>query len=220
MRNISLLIGALVLLVTAGFGQPPEPSSNTGQASIKGCLGGSDGNYTVAQDGTNQILRITASTVDLKPDLGRHVEVIGHEAYVAGGSDHSVMVTALKVISEHCATATARAGAGSIGTAAAAGNTPTATTGASVAGATPTATPGTTPVPPPLAAGTPPPIGCTTCTSTPVQVSPPRAMVPGQTGPVQMPEEGSKIEMVIGGAVLTLALMMIWSKRSWHQGPG
>ena len=46
MKNMFLLIVVPVLPVTLGFGQAPTLSSNTDEASIKGCLGGSDGNYT------------------------------------------------------------------------------------------------------------------------------------------------------------------------------
>jgi hypothetical protein len=119
MRNAFLRIVVPVLLVTLGFGQTPAPSSNTEQASIKGCLGGSDGNYTVAEDGTTQSFKITSSTVDLKPHLGHDVEVIAQKATVAtssGSSESSVVVTGLNMISEHCATATASAPAATIST--------------------------------------------------------------------------------------------------------
>jgi hypothetical protein len=221
MKNIFLLVGALVLLVTVGFGQTPAPSSNTGQATIKGCLGGSDGDYTVAQDGTNRIFKITTSTVDLNPHLGRHVEVIGQEAYVAAGSgfsDNSVVVTALNVISEHCATATARARSTSVGTSVASGIAPAA----AAARASPTTIPATTPAnSPPAAATQPASIGCANCSSPPT----PRGVIltPGAratSSPVQMPEETSKIEAAIASAALTLALIIIWRKRNWHQGRG
>ena len=119
MKNAFLRIIVPVLLVTLGFGQTPAPSSNTEQASIKGCLGGSDGNYTVAEDGTTQSFKITSSTVDLKPHLGHDVEVIAQKATVAtssGSSESSVVVTGLNMISEHCATATASAPTATIST--------------------------------------------------------------------------------------------------------
>jgi hypothetical protein len=109
MKNMFLLIVVPVLLVTLGFGQAYTPSSNTDQASIKGCIGGSDGNYTIAEDGTTQTFTITSSTVDLKAHVGHDVEVIGQKANAdtSSGSSDSVVVTGVNMISEHCATVSA-----------------------------------------------------------------------------------------------------------------
>jgi hypothetical protein len=143
MKNAFLRIVVPVLLVTLGFGQNPAPSSNTEQASIKGCLGGSDGNYTVAEDGTTQSFKITSSTVDLKPHLGHDVEVIAQKATVAtssGSSESSVVVTGLNMISEHCATATASAPAATISTTPAVNDTAVTATAGTPAAADPTPT--------------------------------------------------------------------------------
>jgi hypothetical protein len=143
MKNAFLRIVVPVLLVTLGFGQTPAPSSNTEQASIKGCLGGSDGNYTVAEDGTTQSFKITSSTVDLKPHLGHDVEVIAQKATVAtssGSSESSVVVTGLNMISEHCATATASAPAATISTTPAVSDTAVTATAGTPAAADPTPT--------------------------------------------------------------------------------
>ena len=51
MKPVCLLIAVSALLVTLGFAQTPEAGSNTDPANVKGCLGGSDGNYTVMEDG-------------------------------------------------------------------------------------------------------------------------------------------------------------------------
>ena len=109
MKNMFLLIVVPVLLVTLGFGQAYTPSSNTDQASIKGCIGGSDGNYTIAEDGTTQTFTITSGTVDLKAHVGHDVEVIGQKANAdtSSGSSDSVVVTGVNMISEHCATVSA-----------------------------------------------------------------------------------------------------------------
>jgi hypothetical protein len=109
MKNMFLLIVVPVLLVTLGFGQAYTPSSNTDQASIKGCIGGSEGNYTIAEDGTTQTFTITSSTVDLKAHVGHDVEVIGQKANAdtSSGSSDSVVVTGVNMISEHCATVSA-----------------------------------------------------------------------------------------------------------------
>jgi len=140
MNKKVLLIVAPVLLVALGFGQTPVLSGNTDQASVKGCLGGSDGNYTLAEDGTAQIFKITASTVDLKAHLGHDVELSGQKANVAtssGSSNNGVIVTGLNMISDHCATSTAS-------TPAAADTTPTTTASTSAAADTTPPTTATT----------------------------------------------------------------------------
>jgi len=160
MKNIFLLIVVPLLLVTLGFGQTPTPGSNTDQASIKGCLGETEGNYTLAEDGTTQIFKINTSSVDLKPHLGHDVELIGQKANVttsSGSSDNSVAVTAVNMISDHCATATAS-------TPAVADPAPTATASTpAVVDPTPTATAST-----PVAADPTP----ATTASTPAVVDP------------------------------------------------
>ena len=110
MKRALLLMVVSTLLVTLGFAQTPEAGSNTDPANVKGCLGGSDGNYTVAEDGTRQIFKITSSSVDLKPHVGHDVKLIGHKASGAvssGAADNSFAVSELNMISEHCAAAAA-----------------------------------------------------------------------------------------------------------------
>jgi hypothetical protein len=139
MKNMFLLIVVPVLLVTLGFGQAYTPSSNTDQASIKGCIGGSEGNYTIAEDGTTQTFTITSSTVDLKAHVGHDVEVIGQKANAdtSSGSSDSVVVTGVNMISEHCATVSAATAS----TPAVADPTPTATADSpTVTASTPVAT--------------------------------------------------------------------------------
>jgi hypothetical protein len=111
MKKVCLLIVTSALLVTLGFAQTPAAGASPDQTNVvKGCLGGSDGNYTVAEDGTRQNFKITTSSVDLKPHLGHDVELTGHKASGAvssGAADNSFAVTELKMISEHCAAAAA-----------------------------------------------------------------------------------------------------------------
>src|ERR1700681_3253598 len=98
------------LLVTLGFAQSPAAGSNTDPANVKGCLGGPDGNYTVGEDGSRQMVKITTSSVDLKPHVGHDVTLTGHKASGAvssGAADYSFAVTELSMISEHCAAAAA-----------------------------------------------------------------------------------------------------------------
>src|SRR5580698_8813301 len=108
MKKVLLLLVASALLVTLGLAQTPDAATNTDSANIKGCLGGSDGNYTVAEDGSRQMFKITTSSVDLKPHLGHDVKLTGHKASGAvssGAADNSFGVTELSMISDHCAAA-------------------------------------------------------------------------------------------------------------------
>ena len=109
MKRAFLLIVAPALLVALGFAQTPTASINTDQTTIRGCLGGSDGNYTVVEDNTGRIFKLTTSSVDLKPHLSHDVTLIGHRATGASSAaaDDSFAVTELNMISEHCAAAAA-----------------------------------------------------------------------------------------------------------------
>jgi len=104
MKRIFLLIVVPALLVTLGFAQTPAASGTTDQINIKGCLGGSDGNYTVAEDSTGKIFKITTSSADLKPHVGHDVTLIGHKTVAA---ENSVDITEVNMISEHCTAAAA-----------------------------------------------------------------------------------------------------------------
>jgi hypothetical protein len=110
MKRAFLLMVVLALLVMSGFAQTPDTGSNADPVNVKGCLSGPDGNYTVAEDGSSQIFKITTSSVDLKPHVGQDVKLLGHKASGAvnsGAPDNSFAVTELTMISEHCAAAAA-----------------------------------------------------------------------------------------------------------------
>jgi hypothetical protein len=104
MKRAFLLIVVPALLVALGFEQTPAASINTDQ-TIKGCLGGSDGNYIVVEDSTGHIFKITTNSVDFKQHLGHDVALIGHRASgeSSAAADNSFAVTELNMISEHCA---------------------------------------------------------------------------------------------------------------------
>src|SRR6185295_6156209 len=117
MNRVFLVMVVSALLVTFGLAQTPAAGSNTDPANVKGCLGGSDGNYTVVEDGTRQTFKISTSSVDLKPHLGHDVKLIGHKTGATaspGAADNSFAVTELSMISEHCAAAAAAAPAVSV----------------------------------------------------------------------------------------------------------
>jgi hypothetical protein len=220
MNNALLSIVVPVLLVTFGFGQTPAPNSNPDQASIKGCLGGSESNYTVAEDGTTQTFRITSSTVDLKPHVGHDIEIIGQTTNLApssGPADNTLIVTGVTMISDHCATATAS-------TPVVADPTPATTaTSPAVAEPTPTAmasTPAVADTTPTAAASTPAvadPMPTATASS-PAVVDPPTAiasapMTANTTAPEtteSMPDTASSLPLlgVAGLGLLAIGLLM------------
>ena len=104
MKRVFLLIVVPALLVVLGFAQTPAASGNTDQVNIKGCLGGSDGSYTVAEDNTGKIFKITTSSADLKAYVGQEVNLVAHKA---GTAENSVTITEVNMISEHCNAAAA-----------------------------------------------------------------------------------------------------------------
>jgi hypothetical protein len=113
MKKAFLLIVVPALLASLAFAQTPAASTNTDQTNIKGCLGGSEGNYTVVEDNTGQIFKISTSSVDLKPHLGHDVTLIGQRAGDASpaAAANSFAVTELNMISEHCPAAAAASAA-------------------------------------------------------------------------------------------------------------
>jgi hypothetical protein len=109
MKSTFLSIAVVALLAALGLAQTPASSPNPDQTNIKGCLGGSDGNYTVVEDNTGHLFKITTSSFDLKPHLGHDVALIAHKAsgVSPAAADGSFAVTELNMISEHCAEAAA-----------------------------------------------------------------------------------------------------------------
>ena len=109
MKSTFLSIAVVALLVPLGLAQTPAATPNPDQTNIKGCLGGSDGNYTVVEDNTGHLFKITASSFDLKPHLGHDVALVAHKAsgVSPAAADSSFAVTELNMISDHCAAAAA-----------------------------------------------------------------------------------------------------------------
>jgi hypothetical protein len=154
MKRAFLLIVLPALLAALGFAQTPAASIKTDQANIKGCLGGSDGNYTIAEDNTGHIFKITTSSVDLKPHLGHDVALIGSRAsgVNSGVAGDSLAVTELNMISEHCAAAAAAPTAATVSTPSGTGSTPAPSAAAPAATVS---TPSETAVTPAVAAAAP-----------------------------------------------------------------
>jgi len=154
MKRVFLLIVVPAMLVAMGFAQTPAASANTDQVNIKGCLGGTEGNYTLAEDSTGKVFRIIASSADLKGFGGQEVKLTGRKA---SAGENSLAVTGVNMLSEHCtaaaaapaAAASAPADNASTPPAAAA---PSATAPEATVVSTPAETVSTTPVAAPAAA--------------------------------------------------------------------
>jgi hypothetical protein len=153
MKRVFLLIVVPAMLVALGFAQTPAASGNTDEVNIRGCLGGSDGSYTVAEDNTGKIFKITTSSADLKAYVGQDVNFIGHKA---GTAENNLAVTEFNMISEHCA-ASAAVAAASVSAPAETVSTPPAatTTPAATAPVATVSTPPETVSTPPAAAAAP-----------------------------------------------------------------
>ena len=104
MKRVFLVMVVSAMLVTLGFAQTPDTSSNSDLADVKGCLGGSEGNYTVVQDGTGQLFKITSSSIDLKAHLGHDVKLRDTKPPRPA---NSLTASEVSMISEHCAAAAA-----------------------------------------------------------------------------------------------------------------
>ena len=120
MKRAFLLMVAPALL-TLSIAQTPPTSTNTGQATVKGCLGGSEGSYTVSEDKTGHLFKIGSSSVDLKPHLGHDVSLIGQKTSgtssdPAAAANDSLAVTDVTMISDHCAAAAATAPTAAVST--------------------------------------------------------------------------------------------------------
>jgi hypothetical protein len=225
MKTLFLTIVAPVLLVTLGFGQAPAPTT-TDQASINGCLAGSEGNYTVAEDGTTQTFKVTSSTVDLKPHVGHDIAVTGQKTMAAGSApaDSSVTITAVSMISEQCTPATTSA-APAASAPVVADSTPAAPTSAPVVADTPAATTTTAVAVDPTLAATSTPVAAdpapVAVASTPVAADPTpsaAASAPAQavTAPddsKQLPNTATSLPLVglLGLGMLGLGL---WGQKS------
>src|SRR3984893_1541483 len=189
MKRVFLLMVVSVMLVTLGSAQTPAAGSNTDTANVKGCLGGSDGNYTVAEDGTRQIFKITTSSVDLKPHLGHEVTLIGHKTsgtVSSGTGDNSFAVTELNMISEHCA-APAAAQVETVSPSSTTASTPAVDTAAPAATVSPSSTTVSTPPAEATAPAAPVSPSSTTVSTPPAEATAPAAPVSPSSATVSTP---------------------------------
>ena len=190
MLRLTLLIAVPFLLAAFAYSQTPAPNLKIDQINLKGCIGGVDPDYTIAEDQTGRVVKITPSGVDLKPHLGHDVKLVGHNAsgsITSAVADNSFIANTLTMISDHCAAASA------LGTAVTPSNTPTLPTpAATVTTSTETVT---TPATAPAVAVTvpavvPPAVPAVTVSTTSAPVTtpatPPAAPVVTLTTPIPL----------------------------------
>jgi hypothetical protein len=97
-----------------GSGQTEMAPTSSGNTSVQGCLGGSDGNYTLTDKDGNSY-RLTGDTAKLSEHVGHEVKITGSTASSAaagngsgtdtmGGSpgSKSLQVSSVKHISKTC----------------------------------------------------------------------------------------------------------------------
>ncbi len=126
MRKITLFFSVLLLSAAWAIAQDastPSASASAasgqaaqsaaGQMMVEGCLGGSDGNYTLS-DSNGTVYQLTGDTAKLSAHVGHEVKVTGTSdsgtagasAGAASGSGaasgHSIQVTSVKHISKSC----------------------------------------------------------------------------------------------------------------------
>jgi hypothetical protein len=113
-RRLSLLMAAPFLLATLAYSQTPAPNvpvldTKSDKINLKGCVGGTDPDYTIAEDQTGRVVKITPSGVDLKVHLGHDVKLAGHNAGGAptsGPAANGFIASELTMIAGHCAAST------------------------------------------------------------------------------------------------------------------
>ena len=106
---------------TAGQSATPSTDTSTSAGAIQGCLGGSNGNYMLTQDGTGTTYKLMGNEDQLKKHVGHEVAITGQMSGGAGSSasasdqaqpssgasDASTLqVTDVKMISRKCSSDT------------------------------------------------------------------------------------------------------------------
>lgn len=89
-KKLPIVLALGLLGASLAFGQDPatsgqsqSPSSSTEANTVQGCLSGSDGNYTLTQDGTGTTFKLMGNEDQLKKHVGHEVAIKGE---VSGNS--------------------------------------------------------------------------------------------------------------------------------------
>jgi hypothetical protein len=123
MQKIMLFLSVLLLGIPWAVAQDASSQSSPtaassgqaaqsgGQMMVQGCLGGSDGNYTLS-DSNGTVYQLTGDTAKLSAHVGHEVKVTGTSDSSAAGTGtpsgsgattgHSIQVSSVKHISKSC----------------------------------------------------------------------------------------------------------------------
>jgi hypothetical protein len=119
------LFAAAVILLCSSFGWAQQSDQSTGSSAqvgtVRGCLGGADGGYTLTQDQSGTMFRLVGSNDQLKSHIGQEVLVTGQlpnaspapsAAGESGSSASStsgnvIQVSDVRMVSKTCASGNA-----------------------------------------------------------------------------------------------------------------
>jgi hypothetical protein len=120
-----LFLFTVLGLLCASFGWAQQQADQSSASSVqvgtvRGCLSGSDGNYTLAQDSSGKMFRLVGNDDQLKGRIGQEVLVTGQLTAGASAADQSdgsakssagssasgnmVQVSDVKMVSQTCNT--------------------------------------------------------------------------------------------------------------------
>jgi hypothetical protein len=132
MRKMFLLLSVGLLGVSMALAQDTSSTSpatapnasatdSTNAGSVQGCLSGSDGNYTLTQDGTGTAFKLMGDETKLKKHVGHEVAVTGQptgdsgsstaasnqgqgdaSASTTAGAGTTIQVTDVKMVAKQC----------------------------------------------------------------------------------------------------------------------
>jgi hypothetical protein len=122
MKKLFLFSAVVLLCASFGWAQdqsqaPATDNSNSAQVgTVRGCLGGSDGNYTLTQDQSGSMFKLVGGDDQLKTHVGQEVLVTGQlSAGSASGDQGSAGASANANANSSGATATSSTGSASSG---------------------------------------------------------------------------------------------------------
>jgi hypothetical protein len=126
MKKCLLLAGLALILASFGWAQQADQTDSTAHlGTVRGCLGGSEGNYTLTQDKSGTMFRLVGNDDLLKGHLGYEVLVTGqlsageaaastdeqgagntpaNNSAASSTSDNTIQVSNITMVSKTCTT--------------------------------------------------------------------------------------------------------------------
>lgn len=125
--SLGVMCASLALAQDTATAPTAAPVDSHAAGSVQGCLNGSDGNYTLTQDGTNTTFNVSGSESLLKKHVGHEVALTGQVTSGAsasaaapgapgdpsqaqpsastGAAGNAIQVTDLRMVSKTCGSA-------------------------------------------------------------------------------------------------------------------